>query len=205
MIFLFFFFTICSTTLFFFDKIRKKVTKIYAISFFYVIIRSRRLIMEKRKIENIKTIAIIVLALIVVFGGSYFASELKNCEVPSSEESEPEELAEIGIDEYLSYLNGSEKEIIYVGRPGCTYCQQQKPIMEDIQANYDVDIHYLNIDNLDSDGLDRLINSDDYFSGQWGTPVTLIVQNGEVVDLRSGLTTEDNMVSFFKDNGLISE
>ena len=61
------------------------------------------------------------------------------------------------------------------------------------------------IDNLDSDGLDRLINSDDYFSGQWGTPVTLIVQNGEVVDLRSGLTTEDNMVSFFKDNGLISE
>ena len=36
--------------------------------------------MSKKTIEQIKTAAIIVLALIVVFGGSYYASELKNCD-----------------------------------------------------------------------------------------------------------------------------
>ena len=83
--------------------------------------------MSKKTIEQIKTAAIIVLALIVVFGGSYYASELKNCDPNGTggttestdtndtaytsdiPESEQADLTSIDIDDYLALKAGSDK------------------------------------------------------------------------------------------------
>ena len=179
--------------------------------------------MKKENIEKIKTATIIVLLLVIVFGASYFTSELKgsdNSTTTTSEsnnssndtssssdipEDEQADMTEIDIDEYLDLKEGDEASIIYVARPTCGYCQQMTPIVRDIIYEYGVTVNYLNTDELDDDGQAKLIESDDYFSEGYGTPLLLVVKDDEIVDIQEGYTDKDTTVNFLTDNGFISE
>ncbi len=178
--------------------------------------------MKKKTKENLKTASIVVLVLIIVFGGSYFVSELsgKNSQYSQSStstdesnaietedipEDEQGELNNIDIDEYLTLKKGSEKSIIFIARPGCPWCQLYTPIMKNMVYLYGIKVNHLNTDELTEDGVSKLLASDDYFSEGYGTPLTLIVQNNEIVDMIAGYTTKDSTIQFFKDNGIINE
>ena len=181
--------------------------------------------MKKETIEKVKSATIVVLVLIIVFGASYFTSELKECDNggttttttttsstnnssnDSSDISEDEQgdLNEIDIDEYLDLKEGSEASIIYIARPTCHYCQEMEPIVKNIVYEYGIEVNYLNTDELDDEGQSKLIKSDDYFSEGYGTPLLLVVKDDEIVDIQEGLNDKDTTVNFFKDNGLIEE
>ena len=185
--------------------------------------------MKKETIEKIKSGVIVALVLIIVFGASYFASELQACDNNSSSstvtdendssnndssssstssdipESEQADLNEIDIDEYLDLKSDKDASIIYIARPTCYYCQQEEPIVKNIVYEYGVTVNYLNTDELDSDGLADLVQSDDYFSDGFGTPILLVVQNDEIVDKLEGLQEKDTIVNFFKEYGFMDE
>lgn len=183
--------------------------------------------MDNKKKEQIKTVAIIVLLLVIVFGGSYFASEVKSNKNTSSKtttttdkqkdtttdsddnteisEDKQAELNSIDIDKYLSLKKGSDKSIIYISRPTCHYCQQEDPIMKNIVYETKVTVNYLNTDELDDDGNTKLIKSDDYFSEGYGTPLILVVQKNKIVDKIEGLTSKEDIVSFFKKYDFIKD
>lgn len=167
--------------------------------------------MKKENIEKIKSATIVVLVLIIVFGASYFMSELQECDnggsTTTTSSTNKGDLIEIGIDEYLDLKEGSEASIIYVARPTCHYCQEMEPIVKNIVYEYGVTVNYLNTDELDDEGQAEFIKSDDYFKekGGYGTPMLIIVKDDEFVDVLEGLTDKDTVVKFFKDNGLINE
>ena len=183
--------------------------------------------MDDKKKEQIKTVAIIVLLLVIVFGGSYFASEVKSNKNTSSKtttttdkqkdtttdsddnteisEDKQAELNSIDIDKYLSLKKGSDKSIIYISRPTCHYCQQEDPIMKNIVYETIITVNYLNTDELDDDGNTKLIKSDDYFSEGYGTPLILVVQKNKIVDKIEGLTSKEDIVSFFKKYDFIKD
>ena len=180
--------------------------------------------MKKDTIEKVKNTTIVVLVLIIVFGASYFTSELKECDNGGSttttsstnnssndssdiSEDEQGDLNEIDIDEYLDLLKGDEASIIYVARPTCHYCQQMEPIVRNIVYEYGITVNYLNTDELDDEGQADFIKSNDYFDekGGYGTPMLIVVKDDEFVDVLEGLTDKDTAVNFFKDNGLIEE
>ena len=167
--------------------------------------------MKKENIEKIKSATIVVLVLIIVFGASYFMSELQECDnggsTTTTSSTNKGDLNEIGIDEYLDLLKGDEASIIYVARPTCHYCQEMEPIVKNIVYEYGVTVNYLNTDELDDEGQAEFIKSDDYFEekGGYGTPMLIIVKDDEFVDVLEGLTDKDTVVKFFKDNGLINE
>ena len=178
--------------------------------------------MKKDTIEKVKNTTIVVLVLIIVFGASYFTSELKECDNGGSttttsstnnssndssdiSEDEQGDLNEIDIDEYLDLKEGSEASIIYIARPTCHYCQEMEPIVKNIVYEYGIEVNYLNTDELDDEGQSKLIKSDDYFSEGYGTPLLLVVKDDEIVDIQEGLNNKDTTVNFFKDNGLIEE
>ena len=120
-------------------------------------------------------------------------------------ESEQKELNEIDIDEYLKLKKGSSKSVIFIARPGCSWCQLYTPIMKNVVYLYDIKVNHLNTDKLTIDGVTKLLESDDYFSEGYGTPLTLIVQNNKIVDMIEGYTSKENTIQFFKDNGIIKE
>ena len=159
--------------------------------------------MTKR--EKIQGIIIAILSVIIVFGVAYFASELKYCK--NDTEEKIVELPQIGITEYTTLLNDSEASIVYVARPTCYYCQQQEPIVKELVSKYDLVFHYLNTDKLSSKEMDILYKSDTSLFGkdgsEFGTPTTLVVKNGKVVDSLVGLTQKDAFIEFLKTNGFI--
>ena len=180
--------------------------------------------MDSKKKEQIKNATIIILVLVIVFGGSFLASEVKsdksksNNTTPTNKqennttsnddeisEDKQAELNSIDIDKYLSLKKGSDKSIIYISRPTCHYCQQEDPIIKNIVYETKVTVNYLNTDELDDDGNSKLIKSDDYFSEGYGTPLLLVVQKNKIVDKIEGLTSKENIVSFFKKYGFINE
>lgn len=162
----------------------------------------------------IVVVAIIVSCLVTSSKGNYNSNTNQNgsnygssVEEESSKikDSEKKDLTSINIDEYLSLLDGSEAAVIYIGRPTCSHCQIQKPIMEHIVYKYDVKIHYLNTDELDDDGISKLQSSDEYFSEGWGTPLTLVVKDGSIKDKASGESSTTDLVEMFKKYDLIKE
>ena len=183
--------------------------------------------MDDKKKDQIKTATIIILLLVIVFGGSYFASEIKSNKNTSSKtttttdkqkdtktdsddnteisEDKQAELNSIDIDKYLSLKKGSDKSIIYISRPTCHYCQQEDPIIKNIVYETKVTVNYLNTDELDDDGNTKLIKSDDYFSEGYGTPLILVVQKNKIVDKIEGLTSKEDIVSFFKKYDFIKD
>ena len=155
--------------------------------------------------ESIYKGIIVVLLLIIAFGGSFFASELKNNSCNSNEEVR--DVNNISYSNYKELLKGKEWSIVYIGRPGCSYCQKQLPIVKQILNSYDVVVNYLNTDNLSSEELNELISGYNAFNGgeNFGTPTFLIVGKNKVEDGIIGYTEKDNLIDLFSKYNLIKE
>ncbi len=174
--------------------------------------------MEKQ--DKIKNIILICLAVIVVVGGSYLVSSNKtttteeesiDIAAQATEESaaiDPEKMkehTEITIDEYFDLLEGSEKSIILISSPTCSYCEIAEPIIKNVAFENDIKINYLNVDELSSDEEVEFVNSSEIFSAGYGTPTIFIVQNNETLDAKEGLSITDEYIEFFSSNGFIEE
>ncbi|MDD6878646.1 MAG: thioredoxin family protein [bacterium] len=160
--------------------------------------------MKETKKEKIQGIIIAIMAIIIVVGGAFFASELKYCSVDSSSEVE---LSKIGMTEFTTLLNNEDASIIYIAREGCVYCQQQKPIVKQLSSEYDLIFHYLDTDDLTEDDMMSIFSLDNELFGEdgknFGTPTTLVVKNGKIIDSLVGLTQKNDFEVFLQDNGFI--
>lgn len=157
----------------------------------------------------------IVLLVALVIGASVGVSHMdktksnnKTTTTESSLDSSQTALEQAGfnkvsIDEYLNLIKSSDKQIILIARPTCGYCEKFTPILKQAMEDMNLTINYVNTDNFSSDDWSKFQNSFDYLaSNEWGTPLTLIVQNGEIVDKNNGYVELDAIKEFFTKNGL---
>lgn len=119
--------------------------------------------------------------------------------------SEYPNLNMIDFSTYKEILESGEKEIVVLGQTGCAYCEQTKPILDEIAEKNDVTINYLNITNITEDEFNELMDSLDYLKEleSIGTPLTLIIENKEVVGHQEGYAEESVFENLFKKNGLM--
>lgn len=120
-------------------------------------------------------------------------------------DDEQKDFNDIDIDEYLDLYDGSEDSIVLFSRPTCGYCQIAEPILHHIAYQYKLTISHVNTDEMSSSDETKLVESDDYFSDGFGTPLLVVVSNGEIVDMVSGLVDTENYVKFFTKHGFIDE
>ena len=153
---------------------------------------------NKKKVIQGVGVALIVLA---VLGIAFAVSN------STSKSTKAFEFVDITIDEYLEKMNSSEKSIIYVARPTCSWCQKQSPIVKSLGAQYNLTIYYLNTDNVTSDdeAYKKFQDSSEHYQGDWGTPNTIIVSDGKVVDGEFGYAEKAALKRLFERNGLINE
>ena len=101
-------------------------------------------------------------------------------------------------------MDEDEPSVIYIARPTCSYCQIETPIMKHVvYQNPDARVFYLNTDEFEDDDQSKFTESDDMFSESFGTPTTIVVKGGKVVDSIAGATSGDNLTQLFKKNGII--
>jgi predicted bacteriocin transport accessory protein len=121
------------------------------------------------------------------------------------------EFTNITLDEYLEKMKGEEKSIIYVARPGCSWCQKETPIVKRVAGDNNLEIFYLNTDSFyDSETKTyteegkRFMESADEYKDGWGTPNTIIVQNGSIIDGVYGYVEANELKDLFIRNGFIN-
>lgn len=129
-------------------------------------------------------------------------AQQESANVPDDEQKD---FNDIDIDEYLDLYDGSEDSIVLFSRPTCGYCQIAEPILHHIAYQYKLTINHVNTDEMSSSDETKLVESDDYFSDGFGTPLLVVVSNGEIVDMVSGLVDTENYVKFFTKHGFIDE
>ena len=156
-------------------------------------------------LKKVLGITSIILIIVLVIGLAVGASNLKKVDGNDSVETVTLEEAgfnEVSLDEYLELIKSSEKNVILVARPTCTYCEAFAPILSEASKELNIEVNYIDTDKFTNDDWTTFNNSLSYLSDeQWGTPLTLIVQNGEIVDVNSGYVELETIISFFTNNG----
>lgn len=111
----------------------------------------------------------------------------------------------IDYNTYKEKLENGSKEIFTMIQTGCSHCEEAKPVLEEIAEEYKVTFNVLNITDFENDDdKNNFMNSLPYYNeNQWGTPLTLIVQDKNVIDKIEGFESKEKYIEFLKKNGFI--
>ena len=165
--------------------------------------------------KTIGIIGIIVLVIVLIVGATIKPKEkdnpttsgtdiLTNAQIESQnvKEDEQKEFSNINVSDYMNMYNGEEKTLVLVARPTCGYCQIAEPILHNIAYKYDININYLNTDDFSEEDSSIFVNSNEKLKG-FGTPMLLVVNNGNINDMVDGLTDTTHYIEFLKKNEII--
>ena len=126
---------------------------------------------NKKKLIVIGTVVLIVILLIISFNikdndkdtklSNDVDTIIENAQKESNnvKESEKKSFLSIDVTKYLEFYSGSEKQLVLVARPTCSYCQIAEPIIQSIAYEYNIDINYLNTDEFSEDDQNNFIHS----------------------------------------------
>lgn len=184
--------------------------------------KQRNEILEKLGIEHATPTTVIVENGKVIDKAVGYTDGQDYVEFFSSNEIIPEDavysqeanLTFIDYEDYEKIVDNTGTQIVVVGQTTCSHCIAIKPALNKVAGEYDLTINYLNLTEMSEDEYNSFseslkeieYNDPDFVeSGSFGTPLTLIIENGKVKDYISGERTKSQLVREFKNNGLISE
>lgn len=141
---------------------------------------------EKKKM--IVLCSIVAAVILLIIGGSIY----ENCKSKKY------------LDEFYSAFNGSENKLVMIGRDNCSWCQLFKPSLDSMKENYNLEYLYVNTNELTSSAFSKLLKDIGVDKEEFGTPLTLVVKDGEVVDSISGYVDEQELLTFLKKYNFVS-
>ncbi len=109
-------------------------------------------------------------------------------------------------------LTDDTNNIVVIGQTKCSHCIAIKPALNAVARDYDIVINYLNLTDLSKEESDSFFetlktigyNDPDFVeNGSFGTPLILVVKNGQVSNYISGERTTSQLVREFKKSNLI--
>ncbi len=157
-----------------------------------------------KKQENMFKITIGILAGVIVLVGLFLVSEKAG--ITAQVAAKP--LADITYSEFEELYKKEEKTVVIVGRPTCPQCVIYKPIVEKVNAKYDLDIKYLNTDEFSDEDKLAFLDFDKEVSGAQNgisTPMTFIVSDSKIVDRIDGRVDQTQVESFLSKNQMLPE
>jgi len=183
--------------------------------------KQREEIIEKLEIEGKTPTTVIVQNGKVVDTALGYTEGRTSVEFFASNELIPEDAVYSG-ESNLTFIDYSEYEdlidkgthVVVIGQTTCSHCIAIKPALNKVAGEYDLTINYLNLTEMSQDEYNNFskslkeieYNDPDFVEdGSFGTPLTLIIDNGKVKDYISGERTKSQLVREFKKAGLISE
>ena len=120
----------------------------------------------------------------------------------------------VDYNKYRSLTRSEETSIIVIGQSTCSHCIAIKPALNSVAEDYNLTINYLNLTELNEDETNKFYESledieyndpDFVKDGSFGTPLTMVVEDGKIVDYISGSRTISQLVRKFRQLGLIEE
>lgn len=106
------------------------------------------------------------------------------------------------VEKFNKTYNSKERSIIYYAKDNCAYCKKQTPILEELADEYDFDYLYINTNLLTSKDISKITNKLDIKNE---TPITIIVENGKVIDKQIGYVDGPTYTEFLKNNDILDD
>jgi len=120
----------------------------------------------------------------------------------------------IDFSEYEELIEDADQFIVTIGQTGCSHCIKTKPVLSTIAKEYDITINYLNLTDMTEteqssffESLKEIGYDDEEFleNGSFGTPLTLIIEEGKITSHIDGENSPAKFTKAFKKAGIISE
>ncbi len=118
-----------------------------------------------------------------------------------------ENLTELTYSDWKQMKEDGKQFVFVIVQTTCSFCHQYEPILDEIAKEQGIPIYLLDILKMQDTEFDEFIASLPYFSEneRWGTPLTMIMKDGKITNTLSGLASKDETLSFYQQNGIISE
>lgn len=131
---------------------------------------------------------LVVIAVILLVGviGIFAGVENMNGTSTKQDEEQVQEydasmFKQVTPDEFVEAFKGSETQVIYIGRPTCSYCAAFLPTLQQTQKDYNYTTLYLNIDEVDSSEISKITELDEWLNTYYGTtPLVIVVKDGKI-------------------------
>jgi predicted bacteriocin transport accessory protein len=120
-------------------------------------------------------------------------------------------------EEVENYINRDKITFLVIGKTTCHFCTSYKPVLTQISKDENIEIVYVEADNLSEEDYSRLLNSeitipakcsntgeDAQLNVGFGTPLNLFIQNGESVNCMRGYKDYDSLKTFLQSISYIS-
>jgi len=120
------------------------------------------------------------------------------------DEEKMKSVEEITIEDFKSYLKKKTTTVVMLGYDDCYWCQQQKPILESVMYEYDLDVKYLKVDkeHLSEEDYDYLTGLHEDLEG-FGTPTFLAIRSKKVREVSPNAKNRTQLIKMFADMGML--
>ncbi|HPE15294.1 MAG TPA: conjugal transfer protein TraF [Bacilli bacterium] len=147
-------------------------------------------------------VVILIVGIVTVMIGLFFLSKMG-----SVKKVEYKEFIDVNsYEQFMELYNSKEKaSIIYIGRPTCSYCIKLSPVLKSVSTENNLDVYYINTDGIDSTEFAKINAADKFLSeGSWGTPLIMIVGDGEMKTyVNNGTLSNKELTDFFVTAGVL--
>jgi len=131
----------------------------------------------------------------------------------------PEEVAYktlVTYDEFIGLAKAKKVAMFVFGRENCPYCNKFKPIYNEVAGEYNIDIYYVNILEIDRYEYDQIMNSGFKIPAECvednrevslnemnGVPLTIFTKDGKTIGCISGAANKERLLDKLKTVGMI--
>lgn len=127
-------------------------------------------------------------------------SLLEEGQVLDEERMKPTE--SISMDDFKSLIKKKTTTVVMLAQDGCYWCQQQKPILESLMYEYNLDVKYLDVNKITEEEYDYLVGLHEDLEN-FGTPTFISIQNKKVRLVSENAKNRTGLVKMFADMGII--
>ena len=99
-------------------------------------------------------------------------------------------------------FESKEKKIIFFASETCHFCQLEKPILKQIAKDYKLDYIDIDASKLSEKQLNKVLKK---LEIEYGTPTTVVLENGKPLYKQIGYVDGQDYVDFFIETGLIKK
>jgi predicted bacteriocin transport accessory protein len=106
-------------------------------------------------------------------------------------------------DDWKAAFESNERQLIYLGRPSCSWCNKLRPELNNMGDKYGVEFVYINTDKTSQDDMNTIFSKLGIDGQKFGTPYLVIIENGKKVAEQVGYVEEETLFKFLQDNDII--
>jgi len=103
-------------------------------------------------------------------------------------------------DRIEEITNTSDRVLLYLGRPSCSYCDALNHVFYEIQDEKDFSYVYINTSNIDEEELSKILEFGKIDENEFGTPTLIVTENGKAIDSQIGYMEKEEAIKFLEKN-----